>query len=949
VDYLSNTLLDTVGFRPLSIKAPSGWLGHIRFANWIIRVLEPKIFVELGTHSGNSYFAFCQSVKEFNIPTKCYAVDTWEGDEHSGVYSNDVFEYVHSHNIENYAQFSKLLRMRFDDAVNYFTDKSVDLLHIDGLHTYEAVKHDFETWLPKLSECAVVIIHDTNIRERGFGVWQLWEELKKRYPNNIEFLHSNGLGVLQVGVDSAVKKKSFLNLSLDDKQRIKIFFASLGEDQLKAFDFEVLDRHVCNLNQQLIDRDKHIDNLNQELINRDSYISDQSRALNDKETHIVNLEAIITSLRSELDSTLIKLFRKNILRFRWCSSKVGQVLNLLKVTSAIVRKNGGIVGVIHKVIKISRRDGWRGIKDRLRKVIMQPFDQLPAVGDYSEWLSRYGIIDDRKREVIKRRILTLSKAPLISVLMPVYNPPIDMLEEAIKSVQQQLYQNWELCIADDASTDMRVSSLLQSYAELDCRIKVVLRKNNGHISAASNSALEIANGEFVALLDHDDLLSEDALFWVIDAITSNPNAGLIYSDEDKIDEFGKRYDPYFKSDWNPDLFLSHNMICHLGVYRTHLVRQLGGFRKGFEGAQDYDLALRCVEQLKSDQIIHIPRVIYHWRAHAESTAKAFEVKDYALSAGELALNDHFVRTGVSAKAETLSFGMYRARYEIPVCQPLVSLIIPTRNKLNLIKQCIESIVEKTTYKNYEILIVDNNSNDPEVLEYFSNLTEDLRIRIVRDDRPFNYSALNNSAVLQARGEYIGLINNDIEVISSEWLEEMISFAIQPNVGAVGARLWYPNERLQHGGCITGIGGVAGHSHKNIARGDFGYFSRAQLIQTLSALTAACLIIKKNIYQEVGGLDEVNLKVAFNDIDFCLRVREAGYRNIWTPYAELYHHESATRGYEDTQEKKLRFMKEVLYMKTRWKHVLNYDPAYSPNLTLDREDFSYAWPPRVNLI
>jgi len=572
-----------------------------------------------------------------------------------------------------------------------------------------------------------------------------------------------------------------------------------------------------------------------------------------------------------------------------------------------------------------------------------------AGNNYTEWLRRYDTIDEKKRLAIRKRIVLMTPSPLISVLMPVYNPPLDMLEDAIRSVQGQLYPNWELCIADDASTDVGVHELLQRYADNDSRIKVVFRKNNGHISAASNSALELVKGEYIALLDNDDLLCEDALFRLVDAIITNPDAGLIYSDEDKIDASGQRYHPYFKPDWNPDLFLSHNMICHLGVYRTDLVRKLGGFREGYEGAQDYDLALRCTEQLSPQQIVHIPRVLYHWRSHPGSTAQAGSEKNYALLAGERALNDHFSRIKVAAKAELLDFGMYRAHYTIPTKAPLVSLIIPTRNGLALIKQCIDSIFAKTTYKNYEILIVDNNSDEPKTLAYLASLVKNKRIRVIRDKRPFNYSALNNAAVKNARGEYLALINNDIEVISPEWLTEMVSLAIQPGVGAVGARLLYPNDTLQHGGVITGLGGVAGHSHKHLNRRAPGYFNRARLIQTYSAVTAACLVIKKSIYQEVDGLDEANLKVAFNDIDFCLRVREAGYRNVWTPYAELYHHESATRGFEDTPKKQRRFTDEVHYMKKRWGDSLMNDPAYSPNLTVCHEDFSYAWPPRINRI
>jgi GT2 family glycosyltransferase len=397
-----------------------------------------------------------------------------------------------------------------------------------------------------------------------------------------------------------------------------------------------------------------------------------------------------------------------------------------------------------------------------------------------------------------------------------------------------------------------------------------------------------------------------------------------------------------------DLFYSQNMFSHLGVYRADLLNEIGGFREELEGSQDYDLALRCLERIEPKQIHHIPRVLYHWRMHAESTEKSGDAKSCALLAGERALNDHFQRQNVNARAELVGFG-YRVHHVLPDVPPLVSLIIPTRNGLQLIRQCVESILKKTTYPNYEILIVDNGSDDPATLQYFKELQSDPRIRVVRDDRPFNYSALNNAAVKLARGEVVGLLNNDLEVISPEWLSEMVSHALRPGVGAVGARLWYPNNTLQHGGVVIGLGGVAGHSHKHLPQKMSGYFWRASLIQSFSAVTAACLVIRKSVYEEVGGFNEDDLQIAFNDIDFCLRVREAGYRNIWTPYAELYHHESATRGYEDTPERQARFAKEVQYMKQRWGDTLLNDPAYSPNLTLGHDDFSLAWPPRVELL
>jgi glycosyltransferase involved in cell wall biosynthesis len=565
--------------------------------------------------------------------------------------------------------------------------------------------------------------------------------------------------------------------------------------------------------------------------------------------------------------------------------------------------------------------------------------------DYSEWVRRYDTLTEQNRTSLRTHIKKLDKKPLVSILMPTYNPNKEWLVEAIESVRKQIYPFWELCIADDASDNPDVHNLLDQYVKKDERIKVVFRDRNGHISAASNSALALANGQWIALLDHDDLLSEHALYWVVDAINKNNNIKLIYSDEDKINADGVRQDAYFKSDWNPDLFHSQNMITHLGVYHIDLLKEIGGFRTGYEGAQDYDLALRYIERIAPEQIHHIPRVLYHWRTHDKSTSKSLDAKPYGVVAGEKALSDHFNRLGIKASVTSTEFG-YKSCYALPSDVPLVSIIIPTRNSLELIRQCIASILELTTYSKYEILIIDNDSDDAETLQYLNNLTQHSRIRVLRDERPFNYSELNNEAVKHAKGEFVLLLNNDIEVISPDWISEMVGLALQEDVGAVGARLWYPDNTLQHGGVVLGTGGVAGHAHKHLPKNLCGYFSRAQLIQSFSAVTAACLLIRKKIYIDVGGLNETDLKVAFNDVDFCLRVREAGYRNIWTPYAELYHHESASRGFDDTPEKLDRFSKEREYMVSRWGDLLLNDPAYSPNLSLDSQSFELAWPPRI---
>lgn len=609
-----------------------------------------------------------------------------------------------------------------------------------------------------------------------------------------------------------------------------------------------------------------------------------------------------------------------------------------------IRAAGGWLSAVRKVVHVLSREGLNGLRRRLAVA-----NGLSS-SNYSEWISRYDALTDETRAKMRQIAGEFAHKPLISVVMPCYNPKPEWLKEGIESVRREIYPHWELCIADDASTDPAIRSILEDYSNRDARIRVVFREANGHISAASNSALALAAGEYVALLDHDDMLAEQALFRVAEAINRHPEAGLIYSDEDKTDESGRRFDPYFKCNWNYDLFLSQNMINHLGVYNTGLLRKIGGFREGLEGSQDYDLALRSIEQLHASQIIHIPRVLYHWRVHQSGAAQNFDAKPYAYVVAERALNEHLARKGVSARVERHpKSDYYRVRYALPEPAPLVTLIIPTRNGLHLIRQCLSSILEKTDYPNYEILVVDNGSDDPQTLAYLDTIGNDPRLRILRDDRPFNYSALNNRAVQVAQGELVGLTNNDIEVISGEWLTEMVSIALQAGVGAVGARLWYPDNTLQHGGVVLGVGGFAGHSHKRLPKGNPGYFGRAMLRQSFSVVTAACLVVRRAVFLEVGGFEEENLKVAFGDVDFCLRLREAGYRNVWTPYAEAYHHESATRGFEDTPEKQARFAGEVRYMQQRWGSLLLNDPAYSPNLTLDREDFSYAWPPRVAAI
>ncbi len=560
---------------------------------------------------------------------------------------------------------------------------------------------------------------------------------------------------------------------------------------------------------------------------------------------------------------------------------------------------------------------------------------------YEDWIEHVEKPSLPTARQVNLNITKLSTKPVISVVMPVFNTDEQYLSACIESVIAQTYPHWELCIADDASPQPHVRRVLEAYAAKDARIRVVFRKENGHISHASNSALEMAHGEFVALLDHDDVLPDYALYFMALAINANPEAQVFYSDEDKLDQNGERFEPHFKSDWNPDLFFAQNYVSHLGVYRRELLNRISGFRPGVEGSQDQDLLLRCLPHLRHDQIIHIPRVLYHWRMVEGSTALASGEKSYTTAAGVKALQDYFLTVNPRVSVEPAQLpNTYRVRWPLPESTPLVSLLIPTRDRRTLTETCVRSIINRSTYTNYEILILDNGSVESETLEFFEQIQkEDRRVRVLRYDQPFNFSAINNFGVLHARGVVIGLVNNDIEVISPEWLSEMLSHAIRPDIGCVGAKLYYGNDTLQHGGVVCGIGGVAGHSHKYFSRSNTGYFNRLFLTQTMSAVTAACLLVRRDIYEKVGGLDETNLKIAFNDIDFCLKVREAGYRNLWTPYAELYHYESISRGIEDTPAKQERFRGEVEFMQKKWGNMLEIDPYYSPNLTKKREDFS----------
>jgi len=557
-------------------------------------------------------------------------------------------------------------------------------------------------------------------------------------------------------------------------------------------------------------------------------------------------------------------------------------------------------------------------------------------GDYDAWIRLVEAPADRELEPWPPEM----PGPTLSVLVPVHDPEPDHLRACLESVLAQSYPHFELCIADDASSLPEVRAILVECALRDRRVRLHRRTEHGHICHASNDALSLASGRYVALLDHDDVLSRHALLRMVHALRGHPHAILLYSDEDKLAEDGARKGPHFKSQWNPDLLLSQAYMGHLLVARTSEVRELGGFRPGYEGSQDHDLCLRLSERCGPGQIVHVPHVLYHWRESERSTAQHPDAKHYAADAGRRAVADALHRRGVAARVDLVPHVAhgYRVHFAVPAAPPLASILVPTRDRVGLLRTCLRSLLGRTRYSNVEVLVIDNGSVEPDTLSYFEELSSDARVRIVRDDGPFNFSALNNRGVRQTSGELLVFLNNDVEVTQPDWLHEMVSHAVRPDIGCVGAKLLYPDDTVQHAGVITGIGGVAGHAHKYFHKDEHGYHGRLRLTHNVTAVTAACLVVRRSVFEQVGGLDE-ELAVAFNDVDLCLKVRGAGYRNLFTPHAVLGHHESASRGSESTERGQSRLSREARLLKERWGHTLRQDPYYSPHLSLEHEDFS----------
>ena len=559
----------------------------------------------------------------------------------------------------------------------------------------------------------------------------------------------------------------------------------------------------------------------------------------------------------------------------------------------------------------------------------------PEEVPYGPWFEKH---KPSAEELERQRKKKWKNPPLISVAVPAYRTPPGFLEQMILSVKEQTYPHWELCIVNASRGEDGMEQVLGRYAGGDERIRVKNLEENLGIAGNTNEALEMARGEFVGLLDHDDLLAPQALVRIAEALTADPQADAVYTDEDKVTtDLSEHFQPHFKPDFNLDLLRSNNYITHFFVVRTRLAREAGGFRREFDGAQDYDFIFRCTEGAK--KVLHVPEVLYHWQTHKASTADNPASKMYAFEAGKRAIEAHLARCGQEGTVSLRKdLGFYRVEYPVQG-EPLVSILIPNRDQKETLEKCLNSIWEKSTYNNYEILIVENNSSSPEIFNYYREIEKRPGVRILTWKEGFNYSAINNFGEKSAAGDYLLFLNNDVEVINPRWIEELLGNCQRKEVGIVGAKLYYPDDTIQHAGTVIGIGGIAGHAFLNMPRSRTGYLHKASLQMDLSAVTAACMMMKRQVFEQLGGFEE-RLSVAFNDVDLCLRTVQAGYLVVYNPEVELYHYESKSRGAEDSEEKVRRFQEEIEFMRCRWMDLLKKgDPYYNRNLTLSKWNYS----------
>lgn len=890
---------------PARLTKVRSWQEHLPFAFYLIGLCQPCVLVELGTHYGDSYSAFCQAFAALNLPGRCYAVDTWEGDPQAGLYGAEVLAELRAHHDVRYGHFSELIQSSFDDAQPRFADGSIDLLHIDGLHTYEAVKHDFETWLPKLSQRAIVLFHDTAERRADFGVCDYWAELRSCYPH-FEFFHGHGLGVLAVGAIESPELQRLFQLDSAEQEAFRHFFARQGGRLTAAA--------------ELAERQAQLERLHRDY----EQLTGQTRALYEEYQKAIEYQQELSEQYRQTTLELTAIFESHgwkILQGVWALRRgvapAGTLRgSLLRATlkAAVVAKQAGLKGVL-KAAPYALERVWRN-----RHMVHETGDS------YAAWLVKH---EPPKRELCEQkfRAAEFSYQPLISLLMPTYNTPVAMLKAALESVHAQTYGNWELCVADGASASAELRALLQTRAQQDARIKLKFLAENQGISGNSNEALELAHGEWIALLDHDDELAPHALFEYVKRLNEDRTIDVLYSDEDKLDEQGVRCEPFFKPAWSPEYFRGVMYVGHLLCCRRSLLEAAGGFDARYDGVQDFELMLRLSE--RTTQIRHVSKILYHWRQLPGSIAKDVHAKANISELQRDAVNAHLIRIGLPARAEIAA--PHHRLSIVPDAQTeaaMVSLIIPTKDAPEYLEKCLSSIYELSSYPNYEVVLVDNGTTDPRAL----SLMEKFPVKRVPFPGKFNFSRANNLGAQHAHGQYLLFLNNDTEVITQDWLEQMVYYAAQPEVGGVGALLLFADRTVQHAGIILGPRGTADHVMRGFNPANEGYAGSLLCAREVTGVTAACLLMKRGDFVGVGGFSE-HYQTHYQDVDLCLKLRAAGQRIIFTPRAQLLHHESKTRkAYYD-------WVDRVLLLDSWQTEFERGDPYYNPNFDPAKTDYS----------
>jgi GT2 family glycosyltransferase len=1063
--------LPVQAFRKPSTPVTSAWIEHTPFVFWLMQAIRPSVLVELGTLHGVSYFTFCEAVELFGIETKCFAVDTWEGDDHTGLYGEEVWKHVQASN-RPYTSFSTLLRKTFDNALPCVEDGVVDLLHVDGRHFYDDVKHDFTSWIPKLSKSSIVIFHDINVHDKNFGVARYWIELKKQYPS-FEFLHGNGLGVLAFGADIPLATRRLFDVIGSEAKAIKIAYSRLGSavsnelelvhersmvERLRSdvsiiqSDSAMLSREVerlrtensraselasamdseradyqarlekfrsdieelksalqsstslvksyksqksaqkseCGPQQKFGDVEKNFKTdsesiagfrlqamragLTETELRVQELESQKEKLTREKEKFelkVLNLEVSREQLRASRSWRFTAFFRKlsaiykfarkspNDIQGSGLLQRMRMIIRVRKTIRALASANifdrdwyeenypdvvgSGIDSLTHYV-HYGAAEGRRPLEmfdtawyaERYPDVVAAGINPLhhymvsgalegrdPCEAFDTDWYmstnkdvdvsginpllhyEKFGRIEGRptrppelpsfKQEIegparMPGSANQFAFMPLISIVMPVYNVAAKWLRLAVKSVELQTYPNWELCICDDGSTNVDTLNELTRLEQKGGAVRVFRSPQNGGISAATNLALARSNGIFVAFLDNDDELTTAALETYVQELNVDQEIDVFYSDEAKIDENGIAEEPFYKPDWSPVMLREVMYVGHLLMARKVLVDEVGGPDSRFDGVQDFEFALRLTERAR--KIVHVRKILYYWRRIPGSVASHSEAKpDLTIKQSE-AINMHLERLGIQASAIANPRHSHRLIVQPSLRNewPKVSIVIPSKDAPQLISRCLDSIFEKTSYRNFEVIIVDNGTSDPAALDAMAS-HDIIKVEL---PGPFNFSRANNRGVDVAAGEYLILLNNDTEVIQSDWIEQMLFLLEDPSVVAVGPMLLYPDGTVQHAGVALGLRGTADHVLRGLPRDADGYFGSLVCTREVSAVTFACTMLRKVDYIAAHGLDEL-YQTHYQDVDMCLKLSEDGRTILYTPRSVLIHYESATRG------------------------------------------------------